>query len=217
MTTNKSGVKPGFVYLIQAEGSSPPRYKIGITTTTVENRLKQLNRQQSAYPLILVHSISADNPRAVEKYLHNKFKAQQAHNEWYTFTPFQLSVVMREMKNADTANGSYAIVKPSPKTRKSVYQQPAIRLPEISPESRKQRILDAQVHKELAKSIRLYPTKRNPKPVKKQKGNIGWGVPIFIGLLLIYCLLTAFPQTSYTQNNHSDYPVIDHPKKYNSQ
>ena len=206
MTTDKPGTKPGYVYLIHAEGSSPKRYKIGITTTTVEKRLKQLNGQQSPYPLILIHSISVENPRAVEKYLHNLYKANKQHNEWYTFTPSQVSAVLREMRNADTGNGLGVVVVPKPK-KQPVYRAPAIRLPDISPESRKQRRLETQPHKELARSISQYPTKRNLKPVKKQKGNIGWGVPIVMGLVLIYCWLTAFPYTPYTRNNHSEYPL----------
>ena len=44
--------KPGYIYLIHAQGTD--RYKIGLTTRSVEVRLAELNSSQSPYPLELL-------------------------------------------------------------------------------------------------------------------------------------------------------------------
>ncbi len=85
----------GHIYLIQASGTN--RYKIGLTTRSVEDRLRELNSSQSAYPLFLQHSIHVSDVRATEKLLHREFQTYRIHGEWFAFTNDELSQVRRRM------------------------------------------------------------------------------------------------------------------------
>ncbi|MBD2131023.1 GIY-YIG nuclease family protein [Sphaerospermopsis sp. FACHB-1094] len=76
--------KPGYVYLIHSIGTN--RYKIGRTVRHPEERLKELNRGQSPYPLELIHFISVNNVYTIEKELHGKFQQYRAYGEWFEFT-----------------------------------------------------------------------------------------------------------------------------------
>lgn len=86
--------KPGFIYLIQARGTR--RYKIGLTTRSVEQRFNELNSSQSPYPLELLEYIATDNVTETEGYLHSKFALQRRHGEWFEFSNRQLREVLRE-------------------------------------------------------------------------------------------------------------------------
>ncbi|MBW4668396.1 MAG: GIY-YIG nuclease family protein [Cyanomargarita calcarea GSE-NOS-MK-12-04C] len=54
-----SSPKTGHIYFIHAVGTS--RYKIGLTTRSVKERLDELNSSQSAYPLQLIASAKFSN------------------------------------------------------------------------------------------------------------------------------------------------------------
>ncbi len=82
---------PGHVYFIHAIGTD--RYKIGKTRRTVQERLNELNRKQSAYPLELKGSIEVDDIDSVEMELHKRFSAHRVHGEWFTFTPSECEQV----------------------------------------------------------------------------------------------------------------------------
>jgi len=82
---SKSNAHPsiGWVYLLL---SISPRgeeaHKIGITTSTVEKRVKQL---QTGNPnkISILRAYSTKNYRKVEQWLHRRFKAlTEAKNEW---------------------------------------------------------------------------------------------------------------------------------------
>ncbi len=74
----------GYIYLIHA--SSTNRYKIGLTTRNVQERLNELNSSQSAYPLKLVASAKFQNVHVAEKELHAKYSRNRVHGEWFEFT-----------------------------------------------------------------------------------------------------------------------------------
>lgn len=86
--------KPGYVYLIHAEGTD--RYKIGLTTRSVQARLAELNSSQSPYPLEVIDWFETDNVTTDEGYLHEKFAAYRVHNEWFQFDKKALKKVLRE-------------------------------------------------------------------------------------------------------------------------
>lgn len=83
----------GHIYFIQASGTN--RYKIGLTTRPIEERMKELNSRQSAYPLVLIHSVLA-NVRTVEKELHKAFSDYRVHGEWFEM----MSNEVQQVRNA---------------------------------------------------------------------------------------------------------------------
>ncbi|NET62073.1 MAG: GIY-YIG nuclease family protein [Symploca sp. SIO2E6] len=86
--------KPGYVYLIHAVGSD--RYKIGLTTRSVQARLAELNSSQSPYPLELIDWFETDDVTEDEKYFHEKYSAYRVHGEWFEFDKRTLKKVRRE-------------------------------------------------------------------------------------------------------------------------
>jgi len=86
--------KPGYIYLIRAVKTD--RYKIGLTTRSVEARFTELNSSQSPFPLELIDWFETDNVTADEGYLHEKFASYRVHNEWFEFDKKTLKKVRRE-------------------------------------------------------------------------------------------------------------------------
>lgn len=74
--------KAGYVYLMQ-DGFN--QHKIGVTTRSVEQRLKELNGKQASSPIELVGYIEVSDIHSVEKLLHEKFAAYRTHGEWFNF------------------------------------------------------------------------------------------------------------------------------------
>ncbi|BAZ39447.1 hypothetical protein NIES4101_54000 [Calothrix sp. NIES-4101] len=89
-------MKSGYIYLIHAQGTS--RYKIGLTTRSVEERFAELNSSQSAYPLKLVASAKFPNVHDAEKNLHDKYRNNRAHGEWFEFSKQELREVVRSIE-----------------------------------------------------------------------------------------------------------------------
>ncbi|NEQ64793.1 MAG: GIY-YIG nuclease family protein [Symploca sp. SIO2D2] len=73
--------KPGYIYLIHAQETD--RYKIGLTTRSVEARFAELNSSQSPYPLEIIDWFETDNVTDDEEYLHEKFADYRVHGEWF--------------------------------------------------------------------------------------------------------------------------------------
>jgi hypothetical protein len=94
--------KPGFIYLIQAKGTN--RYKIGLTTRSVEQRFAELNGSQSPYPLELLEFITTNNVTETEGYLHQKYAFQRCHGEWFEFNNRQLREVLREFDRLENGD-----------------------------------------------------------------------------------------------------------------
>lgn len=72
--------KKGVVYLIcnAAEGI----YKIGVTRSTIEKRLKQL-QTGAGHELHLVYSHESDYPYYIERMLHHEYHNDNTLNEWF--------------------------------------------------------------------------------------------------------------------------------------
>lgn len=70
----------GKVYLLNAWGTE--RYKIGVTKSDVEKRLKQL-QTGSSDELVIVKTFESDNYRKIEGWLHRKYKSKQVSGEWF--------------------------------------------------------------------------------------------------------------------------------------
>jgi hypothetical protein len=88
-----------FVYLIRAKGTD--RYKIGITNDLTK-RLSQLNGKQSAHELELEKAIKVPDARAIEKYLHCRYVANNVHKEWFRFSPFEIVEVLGELREIES-------------------------------------------------------------------------------------------------------------------
>ncbi|NER25844.1 MAG: GIY-YIG nuclease family protein, partial [Symploca sp. SIO1C2] len=89
--------KPGFIYLIHAQETD--RYKIGLTTRSVEARFAELNSSQSPFPLELIDWFETDNVTEDEKYFHEKYSAHRVHGEWFSFDKRTLKEVRREYQD----------------------------------------------------------------------------------------------------------------------
>ena len=89
--------KPGFIYLIHAQGTD--RYKIGLTTRSVEARFTELNSSQSPFPLELIDWFETPNVTEDEKYFHEKYSAHRVHGEWFSFDKKTLKEVRREYQD----------------------------------------------------------------------------------------------------------------------
>jgi len=89
--------KPGFIYLIHATGTD--RYKIGLTTRSVQARLAELNSSQSPYPLEVIDWFETPNVTEDEKYFHEKYSAYRVHGEWFSFDSKTLNQVRKEYRD----------------------------------------------------------------------------------------------------------------------
>ncbi len=87
----------GYIYLIHAVGTD--RYKIGRTTRDVEIRYKELNSKQSPYPLKCIGYIETYNSREVEKSIHDTFKENREHGEWFSFEKKDIRSVQAAIYN----------------------------------------------------------------------------------------------------------------------
>lgn len=94
--------KPGFIYLIHARGTN--RYKIGLTTRSVEQRFAELNGSQSPYPLELLEVISTGNVTETESYLHQRYAFQRCHGEWFEFSNRELKEVLKEFDRLENGD-----------------------------------------------------------------------------------------------------------------
>lgn len=72
----------GHIYIIEAPNGL---YKIGLTTTSVDKRVYNLNAM-SPVPLKLVHSIASDQVRKAESRIHKRFSDKRTHGEWFELT-----------------------------------------------------------------------------------------------------------------------------------
>ena len=89
----------GHVYLIHAIGTS--RYKIGMTQAgRMVSRFDELNSKQSAYPLEILGVIDVEDRFSVEKELHQKYKDNRKHGEWFELNK-------GELREVEATMGSY--------------------------------------------------------------------------------------------------------------
>lgn len=76
-------MKRGNVYLICDIEKN--LYKIGVTTGSIENRMKKLQTGNGT-ELLLVNYYPCDYPFKIEKMLHNHFSNRKVLNEWFELT-----------------------------------------------------------------------------------------------------------------------------------
>lgn len=67
----------GYVYIFKSELG----YKIGYTQRTPEKRLKEFSKLP--YKIDLYHSTKVENPRRIEKQLHQVYENYNINGEWY--------------------------------------------------------------------------------------------------------------------------------------
>lgn len=73
-------MKQGTVYLICDVEKN--LYKIGVTTGSIEKRMKKLQTGNGT-ELLLVNYYNCDYPFKIEKMLHNHFANKKILNEWF--------------------------------------------------------------------------------------------------------------------------------------
>lgn len=95
--------KIGTIYFIHARGTN--RYKIGLTTRPFEERFKELNSSQSAYPLEAVKTVLVKNVNEAESQLHKHFGDYRRHGEWFEFNKSQVETVKQEMSRIAQTSG----------------------------------------------------------------------------------------------------------------
>jgi len=76
------------VYLMQYGQSSS--YKIGKTSRTGEERVKELNGTKAPNEIILHEEIFTDNASFLEKVLHQRFSDSRTRGEWFELKPEQI-------------------------------------------------------------------------------------------------------------------------------
>jgi len=91
--------KVGYVYLVKCEGTD--FYKIGISKSTVKNRLSSL---QSGCPfkLTLLHKVHCNHYSLLESELHKKYSKHRGIGEWFKLSDSLVLCVISDMN--DQAN-----------------------------------------------------------------------------------------------------------------
>jgi hypothetical protein len=93
----------GTIYLIQAEGSQ--RYAIGLTTLPIQEQLQKLNRQ-SPYPLTLIKQSTVSNADDAISNLHEHFKSDRTHGDWFEFDFLQAQEACQAIKALEASEKS---------------------------------------------------------------------------------------------------------------
>lgn len=144
-----AAVKPGYVYFLHAVNSADSdgmeRYKIGLTTRYVEDRLKELNSGQSPFWLVEKWSIQVSNCEAVESALHIHFASRRLYidtsnghtgnyadidssvrksTEWFMFADHELSAVEESYQNIQNQY-EWQMLPPNKKQHRSQQNQAA--------------------------------------------------------------------------------------------
>ena len=78
----------GYVYLLHEPSTN--RYKIGVTSGSVQNRMKKLQTGNSS-ELQLFRFYQTDHPNKKKKMLHTYFRPQNVLNEWYDLSYQQVT------------------------------------------------------------------------------------------------------------------------------
>ena len=85
----ETGLAPGLVYLLK----SGQHYKIG-RSGNIERRIKSIavSLPEEAE---LIHTIKTDDTVGIEKYWHERFKAERLNGEWFKLAPQQVRAFMK--------------------------------------------------------------------------------------------------------------------------
>ena len=82
MSNEEGDSRSGYVYILKNGGRQ--EYKIGISDS-IPKRGMQLSTL-SPENLELIHSIKATSPKAVERFLHDKFNSKRIQGEWFNLS-----------------------------------------------------------------------------------------------------------------------------------
>ena len=95
-------MEKGTVYLLTEWGSSPERFKIGITKGSVEDRLKQL-QTGSSNEIVMLMKYESYNYLKIEKFLHKKYSkySTDGGQEWFELPSTDVSNFIKECTNID--------------------------------------------------------------------------------------------------------------------
>lgn len=95
------------MYLVEAEGFHGwlwswicKRRKIGLSNNP-RRRLRELNSEQAPCPIIGVRYIAVKDNATVEKALHQRFKKNRKHGEWFDFWIWELPIVEAAFDQAE--------------------------------------------------------------------------------------------------------------------
>ena len=91
-------MKRGSVYLICDVEKN--LYKIGVTTGSIENRMKKLQTGNGT-ELLLVNYYECDYPFKIEKMLHNHFINKKVLNEWFELSDEEALSFIKVCKDKD--------------------------------------------------------------------------------------------------------------------
>lgn len=75
---------PGYIYLVKGLYETPT-YKIGYSKTP-KKRIRKFD-VVLPFPIETTHLIKTDHMKAVEAYLHDKYKDRRSNGEWFELTP----------------------------------------------------------------------------------------------------------------------------------
>ncbi len=92
--------KKGYVYLLEDWRNDERAFKIGFTTKSVDNRVKQLQTGNSA-TIIIVSKYETNNYLKVEKKLHQLFASEHKRGEWFSLTDEKALTFLYECVKAD--------------------------------------------------------------------------------------------------------------------
>jgi hypothetical protein len=95
-------MEKGIVYLLTEWGSSPERFKIGITKGSVEDRIKQL-QTGSSNEIVMILKYESYNYLKIEKFLHKKYSkySTDGGQEWFELSSTDVSNFINECKTID--------------------------------------------------------------------------------------------------------------------
>ena len=85
-------MEKGTVYLLTEWGSTPERFKIGITRHNINNRIKSL-QTGSSNEIVMISSYQSINYQKIERFLHKKYLeySTDGGTEWFQL-PSELAV-----------------------------------------------------------------------------------------------------------------------------
>lgn len=97
--SNSKKNKNGYVYLLGDWGKEGT-YKIGVTTGSIENRIKKLQTGNSG-EIYIVNYYQTKYPFFLEKWLHRKFFKENIKNEWFELDSEQVFSFKDECKKIE--------------------------------------------------------------------------------------------------------------------
>lgn len=94
MTPNEA-----FIYVIQC--GDFPYYKIGLAKNL--QRRRENIQTANPFPITIIIAVQTDGATALERLLHDKFKKQWLHGEWYVLTKQDLEELQGILQSSRTA------------------------------------------------------------------------------------------------------------------